>query len=489
MSALDVLLAIDAAASGQAQPRTSVRHRHLGPAPMVIVVYRMSGEAGAPLGVRFGHSTHDPTTLVAVEPRSRTIRFRDLLNPLARHLTNWFSNYELVDPESKPDRPVFKQAPQILVPNRATATFVGAVLGRSLRYLRSTDDYPVPDETILLGTHMSWLDQQSQTPGSCVLVAATDLLRRHWATGQSALEDEDLHVLLNWIDPPDGMTGAEAAEQAERARAIGSLPSAGPTPDPIWDRKLDPLLDTFNRTRAGDESLEIVESHGSAIEHLVKEALDHAWNATWRAHRLLRSLPEGDSVPTRWASDRRAWTRNVERVREGVAFFGTSDSARQGAWMLASFEEAQETLDIGEALDDPMVLAGLVANGEALFGEVIERDPTRTEQGPKRKVFRPTITLRLPFPAVIPVGQQLAWSADTKMVGEITSISGLNVELTIFKGMGRSANTARPLPELGTEVAFAQLTRESPPSLYPPQDVPWTHIGAESPRYNSEVPE
>ena len=122
MTALDVLLTIDAATSGEAQRRATVRHRYLSPAPMAITAYRMSGEAGAPLGVAFGTSVDDMTVLVAPEPRNRTIRFREVLNPLATALNGWLSNFHYMKPdEKKPDRLVCVQAPQIFVPNRATA--------------------------------------------------------------------------------------------------------------------------------------------------------------------------------------------------------------------------------------------------------------------------------------------------------------------------------------------------------------------------------
>lgn len=86
MSAVDVLLTIEAATSGYARERTSVRHRHLEEAPLVIVAYRMAGEAAAPLGLMFGTSRDTPTLLVAPEPRSIGIRFRDVMNPFGAFL-------------------------------------------------------------------------------------------------------------------------------------------------------------------------------------------------------------------------------------------------------------------------------------------------------------------------------------------------------------------------------------------------------------------
>lgn len=490
MSALDVLLALDATATGQAQPRTSVRHRHLSPAPMVIVAYRMSGEAGAPLGVRYGTSEAADSVVVAPEPRNRAIRFREALNPLAGAVCNWLENYYLHDPNSDPDKPVCAQAPQILVANRATLEFVSAVLGRSLRYLKSTPEFPVPETTVQLGTHMTWFEQQSQVPGSCVLVAATDLLRRHFATGQSALEDEDLHVLINWIDPPDGMTGAEAARQAEADRDGGRLPAVGPTPDPLWDRReLEPRLDQFNLKRDRDDSAEAVEQFGQPLVQAVTDALTHGWQATWRAHRALAVLPAGETVATRWDADRWAWTSHVKRVQDGMAFFRTTDSVKQAAWALASFEEAQENLDIGETVDDPLVLAGLVASGEALLGQVVDADSAAQEQGPKRKVYRPWYKLRLSHPSAIPVGAKLAWMGNPhKSAVEVVAIEGTDVTVKFTKGMGRSAKSPGLLPSVGEQAAFAAVAKESPPRMRPPQDVPWTHIGADTPQFDSEVP-
>ncbi len=491
MSALDVLLSIDAAATATAQRRATVRHRHLSPAPMGIVAYRMSGEAGAPLGILFGTNEDDATLLVAPEPRNRAIRFREVFNPLAAALTSWLARYELMKPdEKKPDRLICHQVPQILVPNRATAAFVSSVLGRSLRYLKNHDDFPIPATTPLLGTHMTWFHQQSQMPGSCVVLAATDLLRRHWATGQSALEDEDLHVLIGWIDPDDGLTGAATAEQVEERRLRAEIPAVGPTPDPIWDRDvLEPLVDRFNEKRGSDDGRDVVEAHGEPINSAVRTALEHGWAAMWRAHALMQGWPVGASVDDRWTRDKWAWTSHVQRVQDGQAFFRTKDTAKQAAFTLASFERAQRALDIGEVVDDPLVLAGLVANGEALLGEVVSHDSQHTIPGKgNRRRYRPLIELQLNDPCSIPVGGKLAWLDNPKVQAQVKTLSGTRVTLMVTAGMGR-ANNPSPLPAIGELASFADIVDASPPALRPPQDVPWTHVGAETPQPASEVPE
>lgn len=489
---MDALLTIDAAVTGSAQRRTTVRHRHLSDGPLVIVAYRLTGEAAAPLGVMFGTSVDDPTLLVAPEPRSIGIRFRDVMNPFGAWLCDWLDGYvndRRTIPVGRGNRRRFVEvcvdAPQIIVPNRATVGFVGSVLGRSLRYLRTEGEGAVPEETVLAGQHLTWLQQRADVPGSCVLLAATDLLRRHYATGQSDLEDEDLHVLLSWIDPPSGKTGAEMAAEMELLRHDGRVPAAGPTPDADWDRDvLDPLLEAFNEQRAGSNDQDVVERLGVDIRHVVEEALTQPWNATWRALEILRAIEPGSSVADRWQADVSAWKYHADRVLENRAFFKIKDTAKQSAWMISDREKALAALDAGEALDDPLVLAGLVAAGQALLGEVTDVDRDNEEQGPSRMVKRPLIELDLDEPAPMPIGSELYW---TKRAGKLRAeIVGIEAEVVTLKV---TAGMRGELPEVGDQAAFANLTLESIPPPRQPQDIPWTHIGADTPSADSEVPE
>ena len=481
MTALDTLLAVEAFVAGSAQQRTSVRHRHVADNPMVLVAYRMAGEAGAPLGIMYGTDPDSPELLVAPEPRNRDMRFREVFEPLAAAVDSWLNGYLERDEEEQ-----CIACPQVLVPNRGTHGFVGSVLGRSLRYLRSTDDFPISDTTVALGAHATWFARQSELPGSCVLVAATDLLRRHWVTGQSNVEDEDLHVLLSWIDPPPGTSGREAAAAMEAARAASEMPAVGPTPDATWDRDiLEPLLAEFNATRSGDASGSVVSAHGGPIRSAVADALGHAWRATWRAHELLAGLPEGSTVADRWASDQWAWTSHVTRVEEGRAFFRTRDSARQSAWIIKSREDAQQALDLGEALDDPMVVAGLVAVGDAVDGDVVDVDTENMEMGPsgRRRVRRPLITVALPEPCPMPIGTNLRWTDRVQLETELIAVEGGVCTLKVIGGVRGD------LPAVGASAAFITLDNRTYPTPSTVPGTPWTHIGADVPEPDSEVPE
>jgi hypothetical protein len=448
----------------------------------------MAGEAAAPLGIMYGTSRDEANLLVAPEPRSIGIRFRDVMNPFGAFLCEWLEPFVEEREMREAGRKVVEDCtntPQIIVPNRATAGFVGSVLGRSLRYLRTEGEGAVPEESVLAGNHLTWFEQQSALEGSCVLLAATDLLRRHFATGQSELEDEDLHVLLAWVDPPDGMTGAEAAAAMEIARHSGEKPGAGPTPDADWDRdRLDPLLQEFNEKRAGSNDKAVVEELGVDIKNEVEKALSHSWKATWRAHEILAEIPPGSTVAQRWESDRRAWTYHANRVRDGYAVFRIKDTAKQAAWMISNREEALSVLEAGEALDDPLVLAGLVAGGEALIGLVTAVDKSNKEQGPKNMVTRPLIDLELDEPCPLPLGSTSYWTARPgKVKVEVIDIEGTSVRLKVSKGMQGE------LPQSGAVAAFANLTFGSIPPPRAPQATPWTHVGADTPSIESEDPD
>lgn len=474
MSALDVLLRLQAVSDGTARPRTTLRHRHIDRAPLVVVAYRLAGEAVAPLGIMYGSKATKPHLLVAPEPRNREIRFREVFNPFADEICDLFEDRgEEVDGWGW--SLTATEGPQIIVPNGATADFIGHLMGRSLRYLSTEGEYAVPISTVLAGAHLTWLANQAELPGSSVMLSATDLLRRHWVTGLSDLESEDLHVQLGWIDPPDGLTGAEAAEEAQDRRGTGELPASGPTPDPAWDRDiLDPLIAAFNSARDGAQDAETVKRLGKGTTKSVSEALAPTWDATWRAIELLRARPVAPSVATRWSEDRRSFAHHMERAETGNVRFRIKDSVKQAAMIVRQREDAQAALDAAEALDDPMVLAGSIADGSAITGEVLELD-------------RYDLTIGLDRPCPVPVGTELFWTdlpdKASALVTAVRTEAPFEVTLELKKGKTKY----RPGP--GQSVTYSP---HKPPSYRAPSlpgTVPWTHLGPEQADPEPEVQE
>ena len=361
------------------------------------------------------------------------------------------------------------------MPNTATAEFVGPLLGRSLRYLRTDGEYAVPEETPLAGAHLTWLGLQADLPGSSVLLAATELLRRHWVCGLSDLESEDLHVQLAWIDPPAGATGAGAAASEEDRRFSGELPGAGPTPDPSWDRDvLDPLVAEFSTTRNRAEDHRTVTRLGAGIRAAVEDALEPTWAATWRTIELLRGLPEAGTVAQRWLDDRTEFTRHADRVETGDARFRARDSVRQSAYMVSRREGAQSALEASEALDDPLVMAAALGDGLAIAGTVLS-------------VSRPIVEIELSGPCPVPAGTELFWSEQrgrcSVVVTAASTVAPFTVTLETRKGK------TKYYPAAGERAVYSSFKEGSIPSPAMPAAVPWTHQGPEAPMPAPEVPE
>jgi hypothetical protein len=212
MSALTSLARAQAAASGSAQPVATVGHVHLSARPLVFVPLGMAGEAHAPLAAMAGDDPRHPRLLVVAQPRNRDQRFAfaaelaEVVLPYIEGFTG--SEEEVRAGRDGQTRTRFADAPQILVPNLGGIEFA-RLLGRSTRFRRTSGDYAVASSVPLLGRWLSFFAESAINPGSCLLMAATEMLSRHWATGQSGVEDQNLAVLMAWIAPPAGSRGAE----------------------------------------------------------------------------------------------------------------------------------------------------------------------------------------------------------------------------------------------------------------------------------------
>ncbi|MEX1656319.1 hypothetical protein ABZ960_24605, partial [Streptomyces pseudovenezuelae] len=251
MSLIATLARLEAVSTGRAQPAATVLHRHLSAHPLVLVPLTTAGEAGAPLGALVGTDRDAPHLLVVPQPRDRDLRFAflaELADIVLPYVDGYAESVEAAernetDPETgkrvKVEVELCADAPQLILPSRAGVDFV-RLLGRSMRFRRTAEQdpetpYPAPPRVPLLGRWLTHFGERARVPGSSLLLAMTDVLSRHWSTGQSTLEDQHLGALLAWIDPPQGRSGAEAALAAELARDDrGQLlhPPAGPATDP-----------------------------------------------------------------------------------------------------------------------------------------------------------------------------------------------------------------------------------------------------------------
>ena len=514
MSLLATLARLQAVRSGRAEPLATVRHRHLAEQPMVLVPLAAAGEAGAPLAVMLGRDRHRPRMLTVPQPLDRDRRFSflaEFADELLPYLESFGQEFEVLTKETKDtrtgertevSRELCLDAPQLVVPNRGGVELLG-LLGRSTRFRRTAEDpdpgpYPAPARVPLLGRWLTHLRERSQVAGSSMLVAMTDLLGRHWATGQSTLEEQHLGALLAWIDPPPGLTGAQAALRAETARdGQGQLlcPPAGPTTDPRFDSVLlAPAIARYDAARqaaaaagpgAATGAGAAVAAREQEVEDLLAAVLLPVWEQLWRGLDLLRALPPADHLPERWTGDRWSYTAHRDRLAAGEPPQPVRDDAVTAARKLAQREREQTTVEVQEALDDPLAMAEHRLAGEALAGVVVRVEPDHDTSG-KTPRPRPLVTIRTADRLHAEPGAELhragGPSGQRALLTAVGGAAGADGEVTVrlVSGMGRKKEPAPgSVPEVGEPVCFTlfELTARQSAPLPEPEDTPWTHGG------------
>ncbi|WP_225447767.1 hypothetical protein [Streptacidiphilus sp. P02-A3a] len=508
MSLLTTLARLEAVRSGHAEPLATVRHRHLAERPMLVVPLAAAGETGAPLAVLLGRDRERPRLLTVPQPLDRERRFAflaDLADELLPYLESFGDAVEVLTRETKDaetgektetSRELCLDAPQLIVPNRGGVELLG-LLGRSTRFRRTAEDpdpgpYPAPARVPLLGRWLTHVRDRSQVPGSSLLLAMTDLLGRHWATGQSTLEDQHLGALLAWIDPPAGLSGAEAALRAETERdERGQLrcPPAGPTTDPQFDSGLlAPAIARYDAARQlAEPGREQLPAREHDIDALLEAVLTPVWEQLWHGLELLRRLPPAAHLAERWTSDRWSYTAHRDRLAAGEPPQPVRDDAVTAARKLAQREREQTTVGVQEALDDPLAMAEHRLAGEALAGVVTEVELAYDTSG-KTPRPRPLVTVRTADRPHAEPGTELHRAGGpASQRAELVDVGAHRGRVTVrlLSGMGRRKEPAPgSVPEVGEQVCFTlfELTARQSAPLPEPEDTPWTHGGPPEPR-------
>jgi len=484
---LTSLARVEAATVGRGRPVRTVCHVHLGRRPLVVIPLQMAGEACAPLAVMAGDDPDKPRLLTVYEPRDRAGRFdfaADLAEVILGHLDRYIPPDP--DPEHVADPEPYPDAPQLLVPNLGGVAFLG-LLGRSTRFRRTDGEYAVRPTVPLLGRWLTYYAERAEVPGSALLLPMTATLAEHWATGQSDLEDANLATLLAWIDPPLGLTGQQAARQAEDPV---SHPPAGPVTDPTFDNEVlqGRIKAIRDATLTGDGPA--LNRAQAAMDAALRAQLAPTWEQMWRGHALLRQLPEAAHAERRWKDDRWSFTAQVAWLREGGAPQARRDSAVAAAKWLARLEREQQRLAVERAYDDPLVMAEYRLTGEAFAGAVTEADPARQDTSGKRAKLRPWITVRTMDEIIVERDAVLTSPDYPNQAAKVIEVTrgndnaaaggGTLVTFELSGGMGR-AMVAPPgtMPVVGDEVTYTTLKDDFQPAPKFPsrEETPWTHGG------------
>ncbi|GAB3063542.1 hypothetical protein [Micromonospora schwarzwaldensis] len=483
MSTLRALARAQAVAAGRAQPVATVRHLHLSDRPLVLVPLALAGEANAPLAVLVGSAPEEARLLVVPQPRNRDQRFAfaaELAGIVLPYLDSFRGGTEAVAVDRGRDvRHRYVDAPQLLVPNPAGISFL-RLFGRSTRFRRPDGDHPVHPSVPLLGRWLTFFAERAEQPGSSALLAMTDALTLHWATGQSAVEDLHLPAVLGWLDPPPGRSGAEAAVRAEDPALV---PPAGPATDPDFDNhRLAPAIEAY----AGTEDDPVARASAyDELRELLRGQLAPTWELMWRGVGLLRALPPAARVAGRWAGDRDAFTGYAEHVDAGGGPQPRRDGAVAAALRLQRLERALTAWAVQRAYDDPLVMAEHRLAGEAFVGEVTLADPKRVDDSGKRPVLRPRIQVVTVEPVPMPVGATLYSPARPGQKATVVFVTPggdgkTEVVLELSGGMGRGLTApAGSVPEVGERICLTSLSDGYlPGGAFPtPEETPWTHGG------------
>ncbi|MFF5171570.1 hypothetical protein ACFY3U_02915 [Micromonospora sp. NPDC000089] len=483
MSTLRALAKAQALAAGVAQPVATVRHLHLSARPLVLVPLVLAGEANAPLAALAGVDPGDPRLLIVPQPRNRDQRLR-FVTELAAIVLPWLGSFRGVSEAVPVDRGRdvryrYVDAPQLVVPNPAGITFL-RLLGRATRFRRPDGEHPVHPDVPLLGRWLTYFAERAEQPGSSALLALTEALTLHWATGQSAVEDLHLPALLGWIDPPAGLSGPAAAARAEDP---AGCPPAGPATDPEFDnRVLAPLMTAY--AESADDPVARFGAYAE-LERVLRDQLAPTWELMWRGLGLLRALPPGARVAGRWDGDRDAFTGYAEHLDAGGGPQPRRDGAVAAAVRLHRLERAATSYAVQRAYDDPLVMAEHRLTGEAFVGDVTLADPRRVDDTGKRPVLRPRIQVVTTEPVSVPVGATLYSPARPAQKARVVFLTPAadgktEVVLELSGGMGRGL-TAPPgtVPEVGERLCLTTLSDAFlPAGAFPaPEETPWTHGG------------
>jgi hypothetical protein len=288
---------------------------------------------------------------------------------------------------------------------------------------------------------------------------------------------------MGWIAPWDGLTGPQAAAQAEDPLI---WPPAGPSTDPDFDRLvLADLISAYDKTELVDAKEQAV----ARIEDALRSQLEPTWRLMWRAWDLLRALPEASSADGRWLRDRRDFTSVVEYWRDGGFPQAKVDHAVRAAERLTRLERLLDEVGAQQALDDPLAMAEHRLSGEAFVGDVVSVDACRIDSSGKRRVLRPHIVVRTTDPVRLEEGTTVRAVPRLTQEARVVSVDAdlypvVAVTLELKGGMG-SALTPKPgsVPEAGDRLCYSTLapSAAATPKFPRREETPWTHGGPPPP--------
>ena len=157
---------------------------------------------------------------------------------------------------------------------------------------------------------------------------------------------------------------------------------------------------------------------------VLRAQLMPTWSLMWRTLDLLRALPVGARVTSRWDADRDTYSAFVQHLADGGLPQPRRDGAVAAAARLHRLENAATRYAVQRAFDDPLVMAEYRLTGAAFVGVVTLAAPDRVDDTGKRPVLRPRIMVAAAEPVRVEPGASLTSPARPSQKAKVISITG-----------------------------------------------------------------
>jgi hypothetical protein len=443
----DALLRLRAWHEGRAQVRVSCQQVCIQPHAMLLAPVKMAGEDVTVFACGWGGRGGPMRFDFVADPRNRDAEFAlfaRLGAVLARYFT-WCQARGL--------------HPQVWVASPAAVRLLDLLADR-LRYA-GTGPAAKPAEVVRFGEHLTHLAQRAAVPGNQTLLAATEVLGLHFATGQQPAEDAHLRAFLAWIDPPPGRPLEEVVAEAE-ATPMGVL--AQPDTD---NNDLAGPVAAWNAARRRDASPAALDALarpvGAVLHTVVTPIFDAIGVAIDAVERL--GLPELASLAGRVTDEERAFASFVAYLDRPDHRFALRDQPLPAALGLLEREAAAADLAAELALEDPLCRAQAASAGAALTATLVgHRQTTEPSTGPtgrrsRRQVH--TITLRTAeADGRLRPGDTFRWTTNPGLVVQVDDFTtdpsgGLQIAARVTGGFIRPG-----VPPVGTVLELVAAVPE-----------------------------
>jgi hypothetical protein len=348
---LDVLLRILALEGRQAVRATSHMQVGIRPDALVVCPIAMAGEDASVHIAAMGGLGKAPEILCVPNPLVRDDQY-NLFREFGKRIARYFEQCRTGG--------VY---PQIWVSSHAAEGLLDAVAER-LCTARGA-----PDLTYY-GQLLSYCTERHAVAGQQTLHVATDVLSRHFATGQQEGEDEHLGALLTWIRPPKGTDVLVAVAVAEKT-------PMGCKTDPEFDRRLEPRIKAYDEARKAGASAVSLRQRAESLKREMETVVNPIYNATQRAIRILQSsqLPSLPDLPQVEARERDEFQSFMISRDAGYGVLPW-DTPKLACFKFSEREDAEQNLAAAVSFVDKIAQARARLAGNILSG-VVENAQTR----------------------------------------------------------------------------------------------------------------